>query len=305
MSFEAAQAGMNQAMTQGSGDAPAANASVSQGGSHSQTTSTKGQGSSSPHGGTGATEQDVIDQLLDLDASEKFRFQGREWTPEELQRSIMLEKDYRKKTTDLSREQKYIANLASDLRQVKADPRLADEFKRIYPEAYHGYLDLILEQAKVTGDNSLAGQTSANQNQIPEALAKRLEALEGRLKSVDEKEHAANVAQIEQRLDQLFGKLQTKYEWGVEEQVLAKAEALIAKGYKMNDAVWERLWKASHEHHEGKARKWRDAETQAQLKKNQEGGDIGRGGSTPSAGPKRFKSLGDVTDHMVASLTKG
>jgi hypothetical protein len=260
-----------------------------------------------------AADQRAVAEMLDLDGVEKFKFQGKEWTPEELKKAQMFEKDYRKKTAEIAKERQYTVNLKADLAKVKRDPSLAADFRSLYPEQYHNYLDLVLEQAAAeeARDNSTSRSGQSNTDQLPPAVAKqiselqrRLDAYENKFRGIDEKDHAAKVQTIQADLDKMFSGFEKKYDFAIEESVLTKAEALIAKGYEMTPAAWERLWKASHEANQAKAQKWHDKRTQEQLKANQEGGDVGRGGGTPSAGRKRM-GLSEATDHMIASLNKG
>lgn len=262
-----------------------------------------------------AADQSAVEDLLDLDAVPKFKYQGKEYTHEEFQKTQMFEKDYRKKTAEIAKEQKYSVNLKADLAKVKRDPTLAEEFRSKYPEKYHDYLDLVLEQAEreEARDNSNSRNQSTD-DEVSPAVAKRLadmqkklDKYESRFKESDEKDHAAKVSGIQQKLDQLFSGFEKKYDLAVEDAVLAKAEVLLAKNpeYKMTDAAWERLWKENHALNEAKYQKRYEARVKEQLAKNQEGGDIGRGGGTPSTGRKRFKDLGEVSDHMIASLSKG
>jgi hypothetical protein len=251
-------------------------------------------------------DQKTLEELIDLDSVDKFKFQGEEWTPDKLQKSFMLHKDYTKKTTELAKERQYIANLKADLAKVKRNPELADEFKRLYPEKFHDYLEIILEQAE-----AMTQETSHSPDDVPAAVAKQLADLQKRfetydkkIKTLDEREHAAKVSEIQQQLDQLFTGLSKKYDLAVEEAVLAKAEALIANGYQMNDAAWDRLYKENHKANEARYNKRYADRTKQQLEANRQGADIGRGGATPSPG-KRKMTLDDAREHMIASLTRG
>jgi len=250
-------------------------------------------------------DQKAMQEILDLDGVAKLKYQGEELTPEQLSKRMMMEKDYRKKTAEVAREREYSANLKADLAKVKRDPALADEFRRLYPEKFHDYLDLVLEQAAA---QEAKDNTQSQQADLSPAVAKQIQDLQKRLdhyeRGIGEKEHAAKVQTIQAELDTLFKGYEKKYDFAIEESVLTKAEALIAKGYQMTPAAWERLWKASHEQNMSKAQKWSESRTKAQLQANQEGGDIGRGGGTPSAG-RRKMSLSDATEHMISQLSKG
>lgn len=240
----------------------------------------------------------TLEDILDLDSAQKFRFQGQDWTPEELQAAILRQKDYTKKTTELATERKFYKNLDADLRSVKQDPSLAERFKEIYPERFHAFLDVVLEQRKEQAEGESEGKSA-----VPDAYEQRLRAIEERYSKADAQAHEAQVENHLQQINQLFDKFSAKYEFGVEAAVLTKAEALIAKGYKMTPAAWERLWKADHETNLKKVEQWHDKRVKDQLNKNKEGGDIGRGGGTPSRGQKRM-SFDEATEAAIASLKK-
>jgi GTP-dependent phosphoenolpyruvate carboxykinase len=60
--------------------------------------------------------------LTDLDSVDRFRFAGREWTRDELQKSILMQNDYTRKTQEISETRKYYEHLQSDLPKVLRDP---------------------------------------------------------------------------------------------------------------------------------------------------------------------------------------
>lgn len=250
-----------------------------------------------------AADQAAIEQLLDLDSIPKFKFQGNEMTPEQLQKSFMLQKDYTRKTQEIAKQQKYIENLAADLRKVRRDPSLAGEFKKLYPEAYHQWLELVEQAAAEEMDNSGSSEVPPMLAKQLAEMNKKLEEYDSTIKTLHEREHAANVKEIQSNLDKLFDGFNKKYDMANEAAVLAKAEALIQQGYKMTDAAWERLWKEDHGRNEANFSKRYESKIKKQLDAGKEGSDIGRGGGTPSPA-KRKMSIRDVTDHMIASLSK-
>jgi len=305
MGFAQASQGMESAIAQSSPSMGARVESAEQPAQQSQEFSTSHE---APSQSMTAEQQDqkALEDLLDLDSVQKFRFQGEEWTPDSLQKAFMRQKDYTKKTTELAKERQYTANLKADLAKVKRDPSLADEFKKLYPEKFHNYLEIVLEQAE-----AMTQEANQSPNDVPPAVAKQLadlqkrfESYDQKIKTLDEREHAAKVTEIQTQLDQLFTGLNQKYDLAVEEAILAKAEAMIANGYQMTNAAWERLYKENHKANEAKYNKRYTDQTKKQLEANRQGADIGRGGATPSPG-KRKMNLDEAREHMIASLTRG
>ena len=95
--------------------------------------------------------------IYDLEKLSKFKYQGQELTPKDLEAMILRQKDYTQKTQALSKEresfqseQKFYENLYYDLNNVKNNPQLANEFIKIYPEKFHEYLKQVLGQTDQT-----------------------------------------------------------------------------------------------------------------------------------------------------------
>ena len=309
MNLDTASANFQAAATGGNQPAAAPSTGSNPGGDF-QPSSTAADQNDPAFKGQG-TNDDVaagksVAELLDLDSHQKFKFQGKEWTPEELHESILRQQDYTKKTQAIAQERKYYANLQADLREVRQNPALADEFRKIYPAQFHAYLDVILEQSQSTQQGQPGqGQQSYNRDELPpavQAALKRLEKIEAHIEGQDKASYEQQVSSIEKDLGNTLDGLNGKYQFAVEEAVLTKAEALIAKGHKLTAAAWERLYQANHEANLAKWQKYDSAQKKEQLKRSQEGADIGRGGGAPGAG-RKAKTIGDATEEMIRSLT--
>ena len=69
--------------------------------------------------------------IPDLEKLAKFRYKGKTLTLDDLQKMGMMQNDYQKKTQELAKERKYWDNLDSDLGNVRDNPKLANEFKKL------------------------------------------------------------------------------------------------------------------------------------------------------------------------------
>jgi hypothetical protein len=84
-----------------------------------------------------AAPESTPQTVAELDKLEKFKFEGQEYTPQELKNAILRQSDYTRKTQEFSQERRFYDNLQADLRSVRSNPALAAEFRRTYPEKFH------------------------------------------------------------------------------------------------------------------------------------------------------------------------
>lgn len=268
------------------------------------------QGSSPALEGGGATQENegqvtqTSEQpsVYDLDSAEKVKWQGREWTKDELSKSFMMQSDYTQKTQRLNEERKYAENFAYDLMSVLKNPSLAARFKQIYPQTFHAHVDAGLSLYKQLRAQGMSHSQAAEQTQdqaqgqskagLPDEFLQRFERLESQIEQT-------NLAKIEAQLDATFSKLEQKYPFADEEMVIARASALIDQGQKMSDDVWDKLWKSSHETLKGKADKHYSEQVNKQKQANQKGRDVGSGGGIPASAPKQPKSIKEATDMFL------
>lgn len=228
-------------------------------------------------------------QIFDLDSAEKVKFEGREWTRDELKSAYMMQSDYTKKTTALAEERKYYDNLWHDVEKVKANPSLIDQFKSVYPQSFHKaleYLDL-----KTAAQPQAQPQQPQNVNQD---LMKRFEAIEN-----DFKEN--KVKAINAELDAKFDSLSKKYTLADEEAVLARAQSMLDKGTKLTDQVWDQLWKSVHDRNQQIADKYYQSKVKQQSEANAKGKDIASGGGIPGNAPVKARSIKEATEMLFKS----
>jgi hypothetical protein len=242
-----------------------------------------------------STEQTSMEQkLVELDSLERFKYAGRELTPKELQSMIMMQSDYTRKTQALAEERKYYDNLSADLAAVKANPSLAEKFKSVYPEKFHGYLDYAISQ-QGQGQTQQTQQQQQQQAQIDPEFKRRFDALEADL---NERKQAA----INAELDAKFKTLSEKYPYADEEAAIARATALLDRGEKITDKVWDGIWKSVHERNEGLFKQKYAAQFNKQKEANLKGKDGASGGGIPGQAPKQPKNIKEASRFALEEL---
>lgn len=242
------------------------------------------------------TSEQTTAETLALDKLEKFKFGDREWTPEQLKKSMMLQSDYTKKTQAVAEKTRYYDNLEADLDSVRMNPAMRQEFMNIYPKEFHKYLKLI------NGGSGSEDQSAAAKSQTPvdpEIMA--------RLSKVDQfetyfKDLQAQKAEAE--LDSKFSVLSKKYPEASEDVVLARAQTLLDQNVELTNEVWDKLWKQSHEFFVGKLKASQKQTLTTQRDANSRGRGPGAGGGTPGQAPQKMK-LKDVAEFAISELRKG
>lgn len=259
--------------------------------------------------GTQGTEESAPEQsngtqeLTDLSTLDKFMFDGKEMTFEELKKSHMLHSDYTKKSQEMAEIRghwdklpEYRKNLNADLEAVKANPALAEEFKKIYPEAFHGDLEKILQ------DHGEARQEGGS---LPYEVQQKLQRLEQFANSYEQEKYEQQVQAEEMKLEKMEQEMAKKYPHADASVVYAQVQALMDKdGLKsedVNDKVWENAWKSVNNQLESRFKNYQNTNFNKQTQANLEGRDVGQGGSIPGEAPKKLK-LSEVADHMIADL---
>lgn len=272
----------------------AAVANQSSGGSSSPQTDSSapsGQNNSQAAGKT-------VEEILNLDGAQKFKFGDREWTPDQLRKSIMMHSDYTKKTQKIAETSKYWDNLDADLEYVRGNPKAVEQFLQTYPKQFHKYLSAAGVKMQQMEAENLQQQSRA---EIPPEILKDLQMVKN---YVQEKETQA----IEAQLDQTFATLSKKYPEGDEDIVLARAQALLdAKretdpGFRITNEVWEKLWKASHEKTVSKLAEKQKGILNNQRQANTQARGPAPGGGTPGQAPVRM-NLKQATEHAVQTLS--
>ena len=275
--------------------------------SHEQVENTDTQSSPAP-----ITSKDVfntdfskLDQgaveptIYELEKLSKFKYQGQELTPKDLESMILRQKDYTQKTQSLSKEresfkaeQKYYENLHYDLENVKNNPQLAQKFIEIYPEKFHSYLKQVL------GQNQNPAQSQQNQAQQYDVdLMSRLQKLESYYNDQE-------VAKHTQAINSTISKLESKYPDADKEKVLGRVWQAAHDGAEINDQLWENTFKTVEGEFKARLNARYGDLVKQQTEANKKARDVETGGGTVGRAPQKFKSLKDVTSHAINDLTK-
>lgn len=245
--------------------------------------------------------------LTDLDKLEKFVWQGKVVTAKELRDGWLRQQDYTKKTREIAEstkgEQKYWDNLKSDLANVRNNPALALKFKEIYPAKFHALVDEYFEQR---------GDQNQNQNQgslDPRVLA-QLNGPLSEMKAMMDGYKARETAAINAQLDGFAAKYQAKFALAQENEVLSKVEYLIEqalergeKNPEIDEAMWEKLWKSSHDYHAKRYQDFYQKQVTDQAQANKRASDVPRGGSAASR-PQKEGGLRSGRDAMEAEIAR-
>lgn len=236
-------------------------------------------------------------KAFELDGVSEFSFAGEKYSPDKLQEILSQNKTYEAQVKEYSEGKKFEENLETDLDNVLQNPHLAQRFKEIYPKKYHGIVDRILK----TGQTQAQGQSQNNQQQSG-GIPKELLPVVDDVKFLKEHVFKAQVETANAKLDALLPPIFKKYPLASEEQVYARAEAVLAKGQTLSDAAWERLVRESHEGITKKADQFYNQKLKSQLEKGKQGKDIGPGGVTPGQAPKKAKNFDEAFNEMLKSV---
>ena len=231
----------------------------------------------------------------DLDKTEKVLFEGKEVSTKDiLERYKKYEetegryKSLQSEFTQRNQDRKFYDNLQFDLDKVRGNSALATQFKQIYPEKFHKYLDYL---AKTEQGNPAEAQPQARDDS---QLMSRLEQIE---KAVHEKDISALEAKLEAQ-DQKFG---SKYPMADIEAVYSRAQVMNGQGEKLDEAGWEKLWKADHERHDSRYKAHYKTQVNNQKEANKASKEIPGGGGIPGKAPVRTK-LKDVAESIISGM---
>ena len=240
--------------------------------------------------------------LAELEKIGKFKYQGKEWTLQDLEKAMLRQQDYTKKTQTLSEERKafeqdrkFYENLHADLAKVRANPKLVSDFVRVYPEKFHQYLDGVAQEEEQADEASTAQEQRPMTQQIPVELYSRINRIEKHFNELE-------VAKNRQEIDSTVDELSRKYPDANPELALSRAFETYEGGTKLTKEVWEDIFKKCDQ--DGKHwMKSRYAElVKKQTAANNKGKDVDSGGGTIDRAPKSFKSIDEVTAHAISQV---
>lgn len=240
--------------------------------------------------------------IYELEKLSKFKYQGQEMTPKDLEAAILRQKDYTQKTQALSKEretfqseQKYYENLYYDLNNVKNNPQLAEQFIKVYPEKFHSYLKQILGETS----NQSQSQQSQNQSQKPQYDVEMM----SRMQKLESFYHEQEVAKNTQEINATVERLSKKYPDALSELAISRVYESYNRGEEITPETWETAFKTVDQLMKDHVKAKYGDLVKKQTEANNKSRDVDSGGGTPGRAPQKFKSLGEVTKHAINDLT--
>ncbi len=251
-------------------------------------------------------DQDQAPSLTELDKLERFKYQGQEWTPKDLEKAILRQKDYTQKTQQIAEERKQIeslkaeekfyVNLAADLRLIEKNPNLASEFIKVYPQKFHSYLKQVLQ------DNR---QAQPSQGQQPSYDVDVMSELQQMRSFIHKQEVEKNTVEINSLVD----KYSKTYPDAIPELAIGRVfeayNQLLAQdpNAKLTAKMWEDTFKTVDQEIKQMVKTKYGDLVKKQTAANSKARDVDSGGGTPGRAPKKFKNLGEVRDFAIQDLT--
>lgn len=240
------------------------------------------------------------DTSLDLDTVQKFRFDGREWTPKEFKTAYMFQQDYSKKTTELSEARKYAENFEADLGKVLKDPALMQEFKNVYPKFYVDLAERNLRRIASESNPGISNPTQTPAKADPNQ--EKISQIESELGEWRKAQRMAEETKIESWLNNQFSTLETKYPLvnaTLQEVVSARAEVLANQGTQITEKVLDKLFKQVNDDVKSHMDKTYKGRVEEQIKAGSKGKDTGPGGGVPGQAPKTAKTIKEAERQML------
>lgn len=262
----------------------------------------EGTSDSSPANQT--TDSAKAEQLLDLDQHERFKWQGKEWNRNDLQKSAMLQSDYTKKTQELAEQRKFVENFNADLAKVLENPQLWSEFQKVYPKEFTQMAEQIMNRAN---PQKTQNQTQNKTQSEDDPVKAEMKALIEQYRT--EREEAQRV-KYESQIDSTMADLGKKYAdvrnsfekpEVFDYYILSMADQIKAQkgpNQSLSQADWANVYKTVSESFT-KAFDRRQANTfNKQKSASQKAKDIGTGGGIPGEAPKKI-SMKDVPNAFL------
>lgn len=257
----------------------------------------------------GAPSTQTTSELLDLDKHERFRWQGRDWTREELQKAYMMQSDYTRKTAELSESRKYATNFDADLERVIENPELMAQMKAIYPPSYVKMAERVLsrlQSQEQSGQTPASAQTQSSTDYeaaMRKLLDKEIAPLKEWKEQVSQQQYEAEVRTIQAELDNKFDKLQAKYPEASQREVHTLIDAAIKRGETPNDKMFETFFKESHSSFEKRYTERQKKQVEEQKKASAKARDIGPGGGTPGQAPVK-RDMRSAREALLAQASQ-
>lgn len=252
-----------------------------------------------------STQTTEAQELMDLDKLEKFRFQGKEWSPKDLRDAYMMKQDYTKKTQELSETRKYVDNFAADLAMVREKPELINRLGEFYPPQYVELAKKLLARDESSHQESSKTPTQSPNSSDPEIEKIKSKFAEWEAERAQERQEreAARVKENESWLDNNLESMSRKYPEANREVVLARAQMFCDQNEgKLTEQDLEKIFKKTHDEFSATWEKRQKEKINKQLEAHSKTKDIGSGGGIPGGAPKGFKTIKEATAQFLADV---
>lgn len=226
------------------------------------------------------TINQALKDLVDLDKHERFRWQGREWTRQELTDGTLMRADYSRKTQELQEARKYADNFDADLSKVVENPALFDEFRKIYPKRYIQAAQRIIDRLEPQNKPAPTPTNSTTSLKDNPTIRELLEWKSEVEQSVKEARTQANL----QWLDSQHEKMSPKFPLANAELVDKRLGDMLSqdKNLKVTEALMETLYKKASEDADSLYKSHYKKQVDEQKKASAKAKDVGRGSGVTS-----------------------
>lgn len=239
-------------------------------------------------------------QITDLDSLERFRFQGRELSKDDLQKLLTGATDAKPE----SEHAKFDLNFRFDLAAVLESPSLLAKFRQIYPPEY---VQLAERALKAQGVQPAQDASKATTDAKP--ADPRFEEVYQIAQEWKSAQREQRVSEIKSALDSSFEKLGKKYPDADPEVINSRLFAMRQQGVelrtkegKLREDVIEKLFKEDHAKREAAYEAKYRQKVDAQKRANNQARDVGKGGSASSPPPVKPRTIKEATAAALASL---
>lgn len=251
----------------------------------------------------------TIQEIVELDKLDRFKWNGREWTPKDLKDAALRQEDYTKKTQEVSEARKYAENFAADLDLVRENPALLSELKKLYPPSYVKVAERVLKHLSTSEPEKPAAAatrvSALDETRVQKLLEEKLNPLLEWKESQDKERHEAQVESRGREIDSWFDKYSKKYSNADLEVINARALSAVEQGVQISEQVIEKLFKAHHEEVEKRYTERYRKQIEEQQKANRSAQDAGPGGGVPGKAPVEVKTMKDARRRMEDDIAAG
>lgn len=253
---------------------------------------------------TPSTETSGQSEYQSLDPNAKYKHEDLEFTASELRSMVMRQQDYTRKTQEIAEERKFHSALQADIENVRRDPRLVAEFKRIYPQKYHSYL-----KYASSGSQTPSNETQATQN--PKELLEQMLQEHPVIQELNN----MKLSQAEKEVNEAFGKYNQQYPLADDRVVAAFAEQLMIQKQQMayqtgddpnkikiTDGEWNKLFKFASDDQEKRFNTHYKTKFEKQKEASKSLKETPAGGVPPGHRPREARTIREATQMFREDL---